>query len=326
MRIGVVGAGAIGCAVAARLSHAGHDVSLVVRSEARRALLAERGLTCIEEAETLVSHPNAVAVLGETPLDILFLAVKAADLPAAVAAVPAAATAGDTLVVPLVNGIPWWLHQRSADQAAMVRAVDPEGALLSRFPASALAGSVVYTTAMLEDPATVRVMRSQVLVLGSIAGDDDGRIERAATMLREANIAAQVSTSIRDDVWTKVALNLATNPLSVVTQAALGTLCSDDALLPLVEAVLDETWQVAGRYDARPVLSRSQMLARGRAAGAFRTSMLEDYANGRPLELAAIADAVFELAGAVGIDMPVARAVVELARFRASQRPKENVL
>jgi 2-dehydropantoate 2-reductase len=44
--------------------------------------------------------------------------------------------------------------------------------------------------------------------------------------------------------------------------------------------------------------------------------MLEDYRKGRPLELSAIADAVFELAARVGMDLPVSRAVVDMARFQ----------
>lgn len=321
MRIGIVGAGAIGCALAARLSQGGQDVALVVRDQARRARLAADGLTCVEAEATVHGAPQVVAALEAASLDILFLTVKAADLPAAVASVPDAAVGPDTLVVPLANGVPWWLHMTGSAKGRVVDAVDPDGTLLARFAAHQIVGSVVYTTAMMTGPASVKVMRAQSLILGAVTGEANERIDMLAALLRDVGVGVDISARIRDDVWTKVALNLATNPLSVVTQAGLATLCSDRQLLPIVETVLDETWRVAARYDARPLLTRSQMLARGRAAGAFRTSMLEDHVAGRPLELGAIADAVFELGEAVGVELPIARSIADLARYRAEATP-----
>ena len=324
MRIGVVGAGAIGCAMTARLAAAGHDVALVVRDAARRAIIQEEGLSCVEEHETMRAAPRAVATLPEEPLDILFIVVKAGDIPAAVSALPDAAVTADTLVVPLVNGIPWWLRLGGADAGAPIRAVDPEGVLLHRFAAEQLVGSVVYTTAMATGPAAVQVMRRQTLVVGEVVEGVNARhVAMLAALSCNAGIATTVSDHIRDDLWTKVALNLATNPLSVVSGAGLGTLCSDPGLLPIVSTIVDETWRLASLHGATPKIVRAEMFDRGRAAGAFRTSMLEDYRNGRPLELGAIADAVFELAAASDIDMPVARTIADLARFLAADRPKE---
>jgi 2-dehydropantoate 2-reductase len=52
--------------------------------------------------------------------------------------------------------------------------------------------------------------------------------------------------------------------------------------------------------------------------------MLEDYLKGRPLELSSIADAVFEMADEIGMDLPVSRAIVDMARFRAGTRFPEK--
>jgi 2-dehydropantoate 2-reductase len=53
-----------------------------------------------------------------------------------------------------------------------------------------------------------------------------------------------------------------------------------------------------------------------RALGPIHTSMLQDHLAGRPLELAAIGDAVLELAQLQGISMPVTARVIGLAHFR----------
>jgi 2-dehydropantoate 2-reductase len=320
LRCAIVGSGAIGGAMAARLVHGGHEVTMVVRSAQRAAQLQAMGLTCHERDETIIARPIIVSALPDQPYDLLVLAVKADQLPAAVAALPASLGA-QTLVLPLVNGIPWWFRRDAQGQFTPIRAVDPDGTLARRFVPQQIVGSVVYTTAMTQSPCALKVMHKQSLVVGALDQASQPTVEQLAQTLRDCGIVVDVCPHIHDAVWTKVALNLATNPLSVVTGAMLGDLCSDDRLLPTVSSILDEAGCLAARYDARPMLTRSAMLARGRAAGAFRTSMLEDHLHGRPLELSSIADAVFELADSINIDLPVTRSVVNLARFQAQQQP-----
>jgi len=124
-----------------------------------------------------------------------------------------------------------------------------------------------------------------------------------------------LSEDIRSELWTKVALNLATNPLSVVCQANLHEQFHDDELLRTVTAVLNEAVDVARAYGVQPGLSVEQMIALGRKVGAFETSMLQDYRRARPLELTAIGEAVLELGREIGHPMPVARSLVDLADF-----------
>lgn len=312
MRFAIVGAGAIGCALAARLAHAGADVTLVVRDPARAALIAGQGIACREGAVSYVARPRVARTVPDGGVDVLVMAVKAGDLPAVAASLPQG-IGPQTLVMPLVNGIPWWLAGAGGET---IQAVDPDGILQRRFLPEQVVGSVVYTTATVEGPAAVRVTGSQKLVLGALCPDRTAAVAALAQRLRAYGIEIEVSDTIVDAVWNKVALNLATNPLSVVTGAPLGQLCSDARLEPIVSNILDEAWRVAARYNARPPMTREDMLNRGRAAGAHRTSMLEDYRKGRPLELSAIADAVFELAARVGMDLPVSRAVVDMARFQ----------
>lgn len=314
-RFAIVGAGAIGCALAARLAYAGQDVTLVVRDTARAELIARQGLVCQEAGGSFTAWPSVVPAVPDEAFDVLVMAVKADDLPMVAASLPASINAG-TLVMPLVNGIPWWMAQAGET----VRAVDPDGILLRRFVPDQIVGSVVYTTAMVAGPASVRVMNGQRLVIGAVEPERVSAIAVLGDVLRGCGIDVEVTDGIVDAVWNKVALNLATNPLSVVTGAPLGQLCSDARLVPIVSNILDETWRVAARYNARPRMTREEMLGRGRAAGDFRTSMLEDYRKGRPLELSSIADAVFELAARIGMDLPVSRAVVDMVRFHALQR------
>ena len=107
MKICVVGAGAIGGWIAARLALAGNDVSVVARGETLAAIetqalwLTDGGDTrCV--AVAAASDPS---VLGLH--DVVVIAVKAPALPD-IAASLEPLVGPDTQVVPVLNGVPWW--------------------------------------------------------------------------------------------------------------------------------------------------------------------------------------------------------------------------
>ncbi|MFC0709882.1 ketopantoate reductase family protein [Azorhizophilus paspali] len=81
----------------------------------------------------------------------------------------------------------------------------------------------------------------------------------------------------------------------------------------LVCDLLHEGLRVAAAYSAQ--LDLPGFPARGAAMGAVRTSMRQDHARGRPLELAAIGEAVLELATRLNIALPRSRQIIALARF-----------
>jgi 2-dehydropantoate 2-reductase len=139
-----------------------------------------------------------------------------------------------------------------------------------------------------------------------------------AAALGGAGIDTVATDAIRDAVWTKVVANLASNPLSVVSGATLGELFGGPELREIVVATIQEAMLVGAAYGARFALDPQGLIEMGAQRGAFRTSMLQDFELGRPLELAAICDAVLELAARHGIAMPMTSAIAALVRFRAN--------
>jgi 2-dehydropantoate 2-reductase len=332
-RICVAGVGAVGTTVATRLAAAGEHVSLLARG-ARLAQL-RRGLELDVAGETVTAHADVSDRPEFGIQDIVIVATKAPSLAALVPTLLPLIGA-HTLVVPLVNGIPWWYFQGGDGRfaGANVSAVDPDGTLARSIDPACIVGCVVYLTASLAPTGRATVIGGQRLIVGEITsgastsgetrgGHSDGgvstRIETLAALLRRAGLETTASTRIRNDLWTKVALNLATNPLSVVTEATLLDLFTDPRLLPIVRAVLEEASRVARGYGAEP-LSLSEMQDTGRRAGAFETSMLQDYRAGRPLELDAIGSSVLELARKIGEHMPATQLIVDLCAHRAARR------
>jgi 2-dehydropantoate 2-reductase len=307
----VVGAGAIGSVLGGRLAAAGRTVLLVGRG-AHLETMRRDGLRIGDERIPV----DAVAdTIGQAPRDVVFLCTKAHDTGAALDT--AAPLIGpDTVVVPALNGLPWWYFAGTDGPHAgtPIRAVDPDGALLARLAPARLLGAVVHLGAEVLAPGVVRQAGDNRLAIGELDGADSPRARAIAAALSEAGVPTRVHPAIRDELWTKLVGNLSTNPLSVITGATLDRLFNDPGLLRIVETMMQETMTVGACHGARFAVDPASRIAIGRRLGAFRTSMLQDFERGRPLELAAIVETVLELADRVGVPMPTTRTVLALAR------------
>lgn len=319
LRYAIVGAGAIGSALAARLTAASRDVRLVARG-ARAEHLKRHGIRLIENGTTFDTRPAIVAMGDVGRADVVFVTVKSPSL-ADVLLELAPRLRPSTCIVPMVNGMPFWYFMDQPAPYRAIESIDPGGTLLAMFDPLQIVGAVVYTTAALEEEDMVaRIFTRQRFTLGAVGAQADIRVAAIVRDLANAGLDVTENPVIRDELWTKVALNLATNPLSVVSEAGLEAMFTDPPLLRAVLNCLDETWAVARHYRATPTLSRDAMIALGRKGGRFQTSMLKDYLAGRPLELAAIYESVVELAAAAGLTLPTARTTADLANFKAANQ------
>jgi 2-dehydropantoate 2-reductase len=319
MRISIVGAGAIGTTIGVRLAMAGHDLSILARGATLRAI-RERGLRLHDLEGSHTAQPRASedpAALGRQ--DIVFVCTKTTAL-ADVLPQLAPMLGPDTVVVPAINGVPWWFFDGAGAHRQPLAALDPDGVLARAVPAENLVGCVVYITAETLAPGEVRANNPHRLVVGEIGDRPGERARRLAALLSEAGIATEATECIRDVVWTKVLSNLSSNPLSVLTGATLEQIYGLPSMRPLVKKILGEAMLTAAAYGARLPFDPDTFMARGAGMGAVRTSMLQDYEAGRPLELAAIGDAVLELAARKGIPMETTADIIALARLRSEQR------
>ncbi|MFC3608583.1 ketopantoate reductase family protein [Stutzerimonas tarimensis] len=321
-RLCIVGAGAIGCTLAARLGTSGQPVSLLARGNTLAAL-REQGvrLTDLDGTHQVAVRAEAdCAALGEQ--DLIFLCVKA---PALAGLLPGLAPliGPETVVVPVVNGVPWWYFHGETGRFAneRVEAVDPDGTLAAALDPAHLLGCVVFITAEVEAPGTVRSGNPHLMILGEPDNRLSPRLEQVRALIEGAGIEARATDRIRDQLWTKIIANLTSNPLSVVTGATLEEIYGEPELRQVAGKILHEALLTAAAYGARVSIDPQSFLDLGAGMGAVRTSMLQDHEAGRPLELAAIGDAVLELAGYQGLAMPVTRDILTLARCRSRHRP-----
>ncbi|KQQ56163.1 2-dehydropantoate 2-reductase [Pseudomonas sp. Leaf127] len=317
-RVCIVGAGAIGCTLAARLANSGQPVSVLARG-ATLAAIASHGVTLTDldgEHHAHVKVAADPAQLGEQ--DLVFICIKAPGL-ASLLPTLAPLIGPHTVVVPVVNGVPWWYFHGDTGRFANshIEAVDPGGVISQALDVKHVLGCVVFITAEVLAPGVVRASNPHLMILGEPDNSQSPRLAQVCALIKGAGIEARASERIRDSLWTKIIANLTSNPLSVLTGATLAQLYGQPGLNAVVAKILNETLLTAAAYGARVGFDPQTFMQMGADMGEVRTSMLQDYEHGRPLELQAIGDAVIELAERQGLNMPVTRDILNLARFRS---------
>ena len=324
MRICVYGLGAVGGMVAARLARAGTPVSAVARGATLEAVRGRGGLVLLEgpdprprrSAPIPVTVEADPAALGEQ--DVVVIALKATALPDAAPSI-ARLVGPDTVLVPAMNGIPWWFFH-GLDRDVRLESTDPGGAVSAALPAERVLGAVLHLSASCPEPGTVRNPAGQEIIIGEPRGGASERADRVAAVLRGAGFQVRVSDRIQRDVWYKLWGNMTMNPLSVLTGATLDRILDDPQVRGMASACMREAAEVGARIglpiDADPE-ERHEITRR---LGAVRTSMLQDADAGRPVELDALVTSVAELARHVGVPTPNIDSLLGLTRLHAQIR------
>jgi 2-dehydropantoate 2-reductase len=316
MKIAIVGAGAIGGYLGARLSVAGEQVTFIARNRNLAAIQAQGFRLILEDGSTLHA-PNVRAVEQMTdagPQDAVLLTVKAHQVRDLLPALRSL-FGPKTMVVTMINGVPWWYFQKLAGpyQGRAVSSVDPDGALAANIEIERLIGSVVYPAAELVEPGLVRVIEGNRFTLGELDGSRSERIEALSAAFMRAGFKSPVSRDIRAELWVKLWGNLSFNPISALTHATLEDICRFPLTRTLAERMMTEAQAVAEALGVTFKITLAQRLAGAEAVGAHKTSMLQDVEHGRALELEALVGAVVELGQITGTPTPNIEAIYAAA-------------
>jgi 2-dehydropantoate 2-reductase len=332
VKIAVVGAGAIGGYLGAKLSMAGEDVTFIARNRNLQAINAH-GFRLILEDGSQAHAPNARAVQHPAdagPQDAVLLTVKAhqvADLLPDLRGL----FGPKTMVVTMINGVPWWYFQRLGGswEGQVLESVDPGGRIAAQIESERIIGSVVYPASELVEPGVVRVIEGNRFTLGELDGSRSERIEALSQAMIRAGFKSPVSKDIRGEIWVKLWGNLSFNPISALTHATLEDICTFAPTRQLAAAMMTEAQAIGEKLGVEFKVSLDKRIAGAQAVGAHKTSMLQDVEHGRAIELAALVGAVIELGRITGVPTPTIDAVHALASLLArtleSQRGKLQV-
>ena len=319
MKIAVVGLGAIGGLLAGRLARAGHTVSALARGETLARVRAN-GLQ-LDSAGASESVPLTVSD-DAASLGVHELVVIAVKAPALAAAAPAMAPliGPGTVLLPAMNGVPWWFLPAALPDEPPLESVDPGGSLLARLPLAQVLGCVVHLSSTAPSPGRVRHGVGERLIVGEPGGGKSARLAAVCAALTSAGFRVEASTDVRREVWYKLWGNMTMNPVSALTGALTDAILDDPLVRGFLLRCMAEAAAIGAQIGCPIAQLGDERLALTRELGGFRTSMLQDVEAGREIELDALVTAVHEIAARVGIDAPNIGALLGLARLMGRRR------
>ncbi|MBI5512105.1 MAG: 2-dehydropantoate 2-reductase [Deltaproteobacteria bacterium] len=309
MRILVVGAGALGGLIGARLSEAGEDVTFLENNVARAKLLSDAGLFLSEgeTGERLVRLKVVTSVAGMPPVDLVFIAVKSYQTTAAV-----------KNVLPVVGDKTWVLStQNGIGNVEQIAAVLQHHRILS---------GITFHSIQHTGPNRLRY-RTGIKPIQM--APFDGRLTPEVTAIGDAFNAAglktQVVANVDHAVWQKLLHNAVVNPISALTGMSCSELLEDDDLQILMRELNAEIIAVMRARGVpiedeedpyRPVVRSQKALAKN------RPSMWQDLVRGFRTEIDAMNGGVVREAERLGLKAPVNFAIVKLVHSRERQQQR----
>jgi 2-dehydropantoate 2-reductase len=324
VKICIIGAGGIGATIGGRLARAGQRVSLVARGAHLQAL-RERGLRLVDHVDgrddtlALPAHDEPARLAAEQgPQDVIVIALKAHAIAGMLPRLAPLLHPG-TVVVPAINGLPWWYFHKEggALDGQRVGALDPAGTMFAALDCAHIVGCVVHVAAEQRAPGEVHHTGGRRLMLGEPDRSRSERLQRVCAVLTEAGFEAVASEDIRRDVWWKLLGNLSFNPVAALTGYLMNQIIDDEGVLDVIRAVMREGMEVSAHYGYPMPMTPDQRIDVARQLGAAKISMLQDIEQKRRLELDAIVGSVIELAERAGIAVPTTRVLHGLTQARA---------
>lgn len=318
-RICVLGAGAVGGHIAARLSSAGVAVSVIARG-ATLAAVRRDGLRLTRGDETIVTRPTATDTPAELGVqDVLIVSVKFPQLAEALAS--AAPLIGPkTLVVFAINGLPWWFLDGTAlaGNEALQAQLDPGGLIAALVPMERSVGCVVTSGGAQIAPGHIRNTTPAMNKL--VFGLHDGRrlpvLDRLIAAASAAGYTAECVADIRSHMWDKMVFNAGLAPVSTVAERTARQTCNDPETRALAIAMIREV-QAIGLELGFPARIDAEAVTDPERAPDHRPSFLADLVAGKPLEIGNGVLAVRAIARALKVPAPHLISVAALMNARS---------
>jgi 2-dehydropantoate 2-reductase len=297
VKIAVLGAGALGCAIGGTLAQAGNGVVLINRHPAQVDAINTRGLVMrTPDGEQVVRTVTAAtSAAGLAPVDLVIVLVKSFHTEAAMSSATNLVGA-DTTVLSLQNGLG---HE------------DVLAAIVGR--EHVLAGKTYVGGVMLAPGHIISGTRGKETLIGELDGTVSERAQRIAATFNAAGLATTVSDNIVGTMWDKLLINVSTGALSGITRLPYGPLYEIPEIEATAVAAVQEAMDVAAASGVTLSFTDPRQAWRKASAGLpadFKTSMLQSLEKGSVTEIDFINGAVVRWGQRCGVPTPVNQTLV----------------
>jgi len=310
----IVGIGALGGTIAARVLRAGLPVRLAARNTESAEVLRRSGLRVSGiggEARADVIDGAALEDYGTgSQFDLILLATKAQD---ALEVAPHAVglLAPDGVMLPIQNG-------------AVARV------LADRLGEDKILGGFSNLGAMMVEPGVYEQKNAGHLLIGELAGGVSERVERVARVLGRA-IDVKVSSNLTGAIWSKLLINCSVTTLGALCSQTMRQYMETEAGKKVFRRTYEEALSVALAIGIRLERLAVDPIPPGWASnvavekryeswveaiiafyGDIKPSMLQDFERGRKTEVDFINGYVVTLGHASGVPVPMNAAITDL--------------
>jgi 2-dehydropantoate 2-reductase len=316
MKVCIVGAGAIGGFIGTKLAVAGGcELSALARGATLDALNTHGWR--LQLGDKLLQAPARASddaqALGVQ--DLVIVAVKGQGL-ASVATQIAPLIGPNTVILPAMNGVPWWFGQGVvALGAAPLDSVDPGGLIAAALPYAQVLGCVVHASTSVTELGLVSHKMGNGLIIGEAGGGNTPRAQHVGELLRHAGFDVNVSGNIRYDIWYKLWGNMTLNPVSAITGATADRILDDQLVAEFCRSAMREAAAIGEQIGCHIAETPEQRHLVTRKLGAFKSSMLQDADAGRSIELDSLVAAVREIGQRLGHATPFIDALLGMTRL-----------
>ncbi|HWV43574.1 2-dehydropantoate 2-reductase [Pseudorhodoplanes sp.] len=322
MRVCIYGAGASGGHFAVRLALAGHQVSVIARGS-HLAAIRENGLQLKTGEGTLsgnVAASDTPADFGEQ--DVVIVAAKATALPG-IAPHIGPLVGRDTQVVFPQNGMTWWYPIGLPDTHPKPPAIpvfELARPFLAAMRGDQVIGGIIYSANEVESPGVIKnnSPTHNRLEIAAIAASSPAQVAALSNLreaLEDSGILSPDPGDIRAAVWTKLVNNMSGSALGLATRSPSDGARKDKAMSEIYRRIMREGLSIAAAHGYPLDIDPDRMLKR---LLDHKASILQDYEQGRPMEIAEIVLAPLAFARSAGIATPtldtVAAIVTKLAK------------
>lgn len=287
MKIAVIGPGGIGCLFSALLTEAGHEVCLVDRRPDRATLISREGLIIEKNGHlrTVCLWAHAFpADIG--PVELIILCVKAHETAGTMPSVMAL-SGHRTIVLSLQNGLGnIEAIKRIAESDHLFAGVTTHGATVIGLNYLRHAGA-------------------GATVVGSLVNNQAGA-ECLAGILTSSGIETQSTPDTLSMLWSKLVINAAICPVSVLSNLPNGQIAKNEKWRSLLCQAAEEGGKIAAAKGIKLMFDDpvKAVLEVCQNTAANISSMLQDIRRGRQTEIEAINGAIIRAAAELGIAAP----------------------
>jgi len=304
MNVLIVGAGALGSLIGARLSKTHASISLFSTNREHMEAIRQGGLDIEELDGTVRNYPLTtyfeVDKLPRNP-ELALVLVKTYATQRAVSLVQGVCSPS-TVFLTLQNGIGNW------ERIAEITGKE-----------AVLAGSTAQGSTLL-GPGLIRHGGNGPTYIGEPDGSTSERVRRSVELFREAGLAAEPSEEVERLIWEKLVVNVGINAITGLTGIRNGFIAEMQEAGDLCRLAVEEAIMVAGSKGFPIGMEMVQrVIAVARATARNRSSMGQDVDKKKKTEIDAINGAVVRFGKEAGIPTPVNRTLTLLMKVLEAQ-------